>query len=246
MITQKHTRTYRKTAIAVGILYIVATVVSLLSTALTSADLEAPDYLARAGAHGDRWIAGALLLIAGGLACSLIAALLFPVLRRYGEGAALGYAGIRVLEAVTLFVSAVSLLLLVSAGRDFVAAGHSAASSGIAASGAVLLALNEWAFPLNPVVFGAGGLLLYGLLYRSRLVPRWLSVWGLGGVMLVFAYGVLRMYGGGSMALAIPIGVQEMVLAGWLIVKGFDFSASRQEGLPARAPAAFELAGGGS
>jgi hypothetical protein len=246
MTTQTHTQTYRKTAIAVGILYIIATAVSLLSSALANGALDAPDYLARAGADGDRLIAGALLLIAGGVACVLIAALLFPVLRRFGEGAALGLAGIRILEAVTLFVSALSMLLLVSAGRDFAAAGGSAAAAGLVSSGSLLHALNEWAFPLNPIVFGLGGMLLYGLLYRSRLVPRWLSVWGLVGVVLVFAYGLLRMYGGGSMALAVPIGVQEMVLAGWLIVKGLDFSASRRAELPARVPASVELAGGAS
>jgi hypothetical protein len=246
MTTQTHTQTYRKTAIAVGILYIIATVLSLLSTALTSGDLDAADFLARAGAHSDPLITGALLLVAAGVTCVLIAALLFPVLRRFGEGAALGLVGIRVLEAVTLMVSAVSLLLLVSAGRDFAAAGQSATTSGIIASGALAKGLNDWAFPLNPIVFGMGGVLLYGLLYRSRLVPRWLSVWGLAGVVLVFVYGLLRMYGGGSMALAVPIGIQEMVLAGWLIVRGFDFSAAGREALPARVPARLEVAGGRS
>jgi hypothetical protein len=230
MTTQTHS--YRKTAIAVGILYIIATAVSLLSTALTRGALDAPEYLARVSAHGDRTIAAALLLLAGGISVVLIAALLFPVLRRFGEGMALGLVGIRILEAAVLLIDAVGLLLLVSVSRDFVSAGAgSAAASRLSASGALLQAMHGWAFPLDPVVFGIGGLLLYILLYRSRLVPRWLSVWGMAGAALVFIFAVLRMYGGGSLVLALPIGVQEMALAGWLLVKGFDFSASRREAL---------------
>ena len=221
---------YRRTAIAVGVLFIIATAASLLSTALTSGALDASDYLSRVAAQGDRIVAGALLLVAAGLSVVLIAALLFPILKRYGEGIALAYVGVRILEAVTLVVSVVSLLLLVSVGREYVRVGASApAALHLSSLGAVLQALKDWAFPLNPVVFGPGGLLLYFLLYRSRLVPRWLSVWGFVGVVMVFVFGLLRMYEGGSVALALPIGVQEMVLAVWLIVKGFNVSASESE-----------------
>ena len=241
MNTQTHI--YRKTAIAVGILYVIATAAALLSTALTGGALDAPDYLARVAAQSDQMIAAALLLIAGGMSVVLIAALLFPVLRRYGEGIALGYFGVRILEAVTLLVGVVSLLLLVSVSREYVRVGpHAPAAAHLGSSGTLLQALNEWAFPLNPVVFGLGGLLLYFLLYRSRLVPRWLSVWGFAGVGMVFAFGLLRMYGGGSVVLALPIGVQEMVLAGWLIAKGFSMPESqsvtgRQSAAPALSPA---------
>jgi len=235
-------QTYRKTAIAVGILFVIATVAALLSTALTSGALDAQDYLARVAAQSDQMIAAALLLIAGGISAVLIAALLFPVLRRSGEGLALGYLGVRVLEAVTLLVDVVALLLLVTLGRDSVHAGaHALAASDLTVPGAMLQAALHWAFPLNPVVSGLGALLLSSLLYRSRLVPHWLSVWGLAAAALVFAFGLLRMYGGGSVVLALPIGVQEMALAGWLIAKGFSVPESRrvterQSAAPALSP----------
>ena len=235
-------QTYRKTAIAVGILFVIATVAALLSTALTSGALDAQDYLARVAAQSAQMIAAALLLIAGGISAVLIAARLFPVLRRSGEGLALGYLGVRVLEAVTLLVDVVALLLLVTLGRDFVHAGaHAVAASDLTVPGAMLQAALHWAFPLNPVVSGLGALLLSSLLYRSRVVPRWLSVWGLAAAALVFAFGLLRMYGGGSVVLALPIGVQEMALAGWLIAKGFSVPerrriTERQSAAPALSP----------
>ena len=68
------------------------------------------------------------------------------------------------------------------------------------------------------------------MFYLSRLIPRWLSAWGIGGVMLLMIAAVLLIFGvitplsPGQIVLAAPIGVQEMVLAVWLIVKGFDRS----------------------
>jgi len=71
----------------------------------------------------------------------------------------------------------------------------------------------------------------YSVLYRSRLVPRWLSGWGLVGATLVTVAGLLVMLdlavplGTTQAILAIPIAVQEMVLAVWLIARGFNPAA---------------------
>jgi hypothetical protein len=70
----------------------------------------------------------------------------------------------------------------------------------------------------------------YYIFYQSKLVPRWLSVWGLVGVTLGIVNGLYDMFGGTpnetiSMLLDLPIFVQEMVLAVWLIVRGFNSSA---------------------
>ena len=210
----------RRTAVAAGMLFITATATSLLCTALTHATTNAPHYLSQAAAHADRLIAGALLLVAAALSVAAIPAVLFPVLRRCHEGIALSYLGVRVLEAVTQIVYAIAMLLLVTLGRAAVGRGD-AASSGFRASGALLQGALHWAFLLDPTVFGVGALMFYVLLYRARLVPRWLSGWGFVGGALVLAYGLAAMFGRGSMLWALPIGVQEMVLAGWLIAKGF-------------------------
>jgi len=232
-------KTYRKTAVAVGILFILATVLALLDSALTKDVGDAPDHLAQLAGRGGQLVAGALLAIGAGACCVLIAALLFPILKRRNEGMALGYLGLRILEAVTLVVTAVSVLLLVTVGRQAVAAGVPVGSD-LRTMAALLQGLHEWAFPMNPFVFGLGAVLFYSLLYTARLVPRWLSVWGLVGAAAVFAFSLLQFYGVGSALLAVPIGVQEMVLAGWLLARGFDTSslaseaAARAQAKPAR------------
>jgi hypothetical protein len=216
-------KTYRKTAIAVGILFILATVTALLGSSLASGVAGAGDHLGTVAARGDRFVGGAILTLLAGVCCVLIAALLFPVLRRVHEGIALGYFGLRIMEAMTLVVTTVSVLLLVTLGRQSLATGVPADSLRGAAT--VVEGLHDWAFPLNPIVFTLGAVLLYSMLYTARLVPRWLSVWGLAGAAAVCAFALMKMYGGGTMLLALPIGVQEMVLACWLIAKGFDAAA---------------------
>jgi hypothetical protein len=229
-------KTYRKTAVAVGILYILATAMSLMDSVLTKGITGAAGHLEQLAGSGDQFIAGALLAVAAGLCVVVLAGLLFPLLRQRNEGAALAYFGVRILEAVTLVVTALSTLLLVTVGRESLTSGAAAASS-LRATAAVIEGLHEWAFPLNPFVFGLGAVILYVLLYQTRLVPRWLSVWGLAAAGAVFAFSLLRFYGEGSLLLAVPIGVQEMVLAGWLIARGFDVSALA-EGVASHAHAA--------
>jgi hypothetical protein len=89
------------------------------------------------------------------------------------------------------------------------------------------LAIRNWGYGMvAPIVFSIGSLIFYYLLYKSKLIPRWLSGWGfIGG--LIYLPGILI----GMFSLADPsilfaaLGLQEMGLAAWLIGKGFNSSA---------------------
>jgi len=89
-------------------------------------------------------------------------------------------------------------------------------------AGALLLALKDWASVPENFPYGLGALFLNIVLYQSELVPRWISVWGIIGAVLIIAMGFLRMYGVPAIYLAIPLILNELVLAVWLIVVGFD------------------------
>jgi hypothetical protein len=82
---------------------------------------------------------------------------------------------------------------------------------------------------LGVFAFCLGGFIYYYLFYRARLIPRWLSGFGIVAIILMGAACALSLSSDspitGYVALAAPIGVQEMILAVWLIVKGFDSSA---------------------
>jgi hypothetical protein len=89
----------------------------------------------------------------------------------------------------------------------------------------LLLALKVWAGIPEQFPYGLSVLILHLVFFQSELVPRWISVWGLVGDVLIRAMGFLRMFGYPVVFLAIPIVLNELILAVWLIVKGFNSSA---------------------
>lgn len=201
----------KRAAVAAGVLFIIAT-----GTALGSSALTGPAMAGDAGASSQA-IAGALLTIAAGASSALIATALFPVLKEWSEGLAVSYVAVPLLEGVTLLLSALTVLLIVTANRQHL-------GSDLVA---LLHAANGWLFPMNPTFSGPGTLLLSYVLYRSKLVPRWLSVWGLIAGVSLTAFAVMAMFGQVALPLALPIAVREMVLAVWLIVRGFGAAPDR-------------------
>ncbi len=220
---------YRKTAIVVGVLFIIATAASLVASSLLNPVVNADDYLTSVSANANQLIAGVLFDLVAALSVVLIAAMMFPILKRIHEGIAAGYLGFRIIEATTFLPNMICTLLLLTLSREYVSAG-APASSSFQTSGILLLGVREWVFPLNPIIAGTGMLLLYYLLYQSRLVPRWLSLWGLLGATLVLVAGLTGLFGDFPFLLAAPIAVQEMALALWLIVKGFDPTNATTQG----------------
>ena len=236
--------TDRTTARVVGSLFIVASVAGAVGLAIQQAVLDSSEYLTEA-AHKENQVAtGVLLALIMGVAAVGIAIAIYPVLRRRNERLALGYVAARTIEAVIYVIGSIVLLTLLTVSREFVDAGAPDASH-FQTLGGLLIAVRDWGGHgiLDAAVFSVGALILNYALHRARLVPRWLSVWGLAGASLYLAAGVLVIYGLEPLSttqvlLEVPLGVQEMVLAVWLIVKGFDAPASasgpRKEPAPAQ------------
>jgi hypothetical protein len=112
--------------------------------------------------------------------------------------------------------------------REFVKAGAPDASY-FQTGGTVLLATSDFAWMLGQSVFCIGALMLYYLLFQSKIIPRWLSVWGFIGAPLMFVASLSLVVTGDpnstfSTVLYAPLALQEMVFALWLIVKGFNSS----------------------
>ena len=221
---------YRKTATIVGALFIIATVTAIVSGTLLGTALDDSDYLLKLSENENEVIMAAIFELI--LAASLIGigSLMFPILRKHVEGLALGYASIRLVEAIFIIIATICLLSMLSVSQGLVAGTIDAAASQ--PMNALLMALREWAYLIGTLLFlGMGALTLNYLLYRSELVPRWLSVWGLIGAVGVLMYGLMGLYGAdtnlmdATTLMALPLAVQEMVFASWLIIKGFDTKA---------------------
>ena len=246
-------KSYRGNAIAVGILLIACSAASILSVVPLGSMLDGSDYLARMAASSDRVVLTALIEFVWAAAAG-IAIGLYPILRKYSESLALASVAGRVVEGVLILVGTLSLLALLTLGKEAGAVGLAGASP-YQASGDTLLAVRDWiSWFVMSLAFAVGALLYYYVLYKSRLVPRWLSGWGLAGAGLCL---VATVYGGFTQqfsfttvdtVLNVPIGIQEMVLAVWLLAKGFSPSVlgaipSDTEGLPGPRVPAFGGAG---
>jgi hypothetical protein len=220
----------RKTAIIVGVLFITATVAGILSVVFSGSILDAPDYLIKVSANESQVIIGALFVLIMAFACTGIAIWLYPVIRKHNEALALGSVGFRLIEGVFHLVGVIGLLSLVTLSQEYVKAGAPDASY-FQSLGTLLLAARDWAGVLGSFAFILGALMYYYIFYQSKLIPRWLSVWGLIGVPLWIAaellimFGLIESFSTNAILLDIPIAVNEMVLAIWLIAKGFNPSA---------------------
>lgn len=217
--------TYRKNAIIAGVLFIIATLTGpVLATPLIPV-LTGADYLAGISAHPNQ-VAGAVLLwIIAAFACAGIPVALYPVMKDLNAGLALGSVVFRALEAAFYMISVVGLLALLTLGQQFTIAG-AADRTALQTIGNLLVSVRDHAGLLAVFAFCLGGFMHYYLFFQSRLVPRWLSGFGIVAVVLLAAACVLALFSGNRITsyipLAAPIAVQEMVLAVWLIAKGFN------------------------
>ncbi len=212
-----------------GVLFIAATVGSSLYYVILDPILNASDYLIKVSENANKVIIGVLLYLIDNAAVVVIPIMLFPIFKKHNEALALGYVGSRIIESVTVIVGHISLLSLLTLSQEYVQAAATDASH-FHALGALLLAVIDWSHLLSvEIVFAITPLILNYLLYKSKLVPRFISVWGLIGGILLLAEGLLGMFGVGPKSeisiFSLIILVQEMVFAVWLIVKGFNPSA---------------------
>ncbi|MBI5877400.1 MAG: DUF4386 domain-containing protein [Chloroflexi bacterium] len=221
--------TNKNIARMVGWLFIIGTITHILTRVVTGSTRSSQDFLASISANGNPITLGALFILTGALALAMIPVIAYPVLRKYDGILALGYVVFRgALETVFYLVSFVSWLLLLPLSQVYQAGSPDASNLQVLAN--VLYETKELQV-YGMIVFSLGGLMFYYLLFKSKLVPRWLSVWGIIGDIMTLATYLLVMFGFSgptspiSDVLQIPIGLQEMVLAVWLIVKGFNPSA---------------------
>jgi len=210
----------------VGVLFIIATAAPMIS-AVFFGPVYDPDYLTAVSANENQVLIVVFLLLTMTAAVVLIPIMMFPILKKHNESLALGYVGARIFEGFFSAANVINLLSLLSLSREFVNAGAPDVSH-FQTSGALILAQFDWVSILLDFPFTLSALVLNYLLYQSKLVPRWLSIFGLIGGALWLVTTPFRMFGlfpPSLEILAIIIAAQEMVFAVWLIIKGFNSSA---------------------
>ena len=223
---------FKKTARLVGVFYIAATVAGIIGISLTQSTLDAPDYLAKVSADENLIRTGALFELIMAVAVVGIAVTVYPVLRKFSGSIATGYIAARLVEGGIFIISTISLLSLLTLSQEYVDAGMPDASY-YHTVGELLQGIRDWGghVVLDVAVFPVGALIFYSLLYRTKLIPRWLSGVGIVGAILYWSASLFVLFdlveplSTPHILLQAPLGLQEMVFAIWLIVKGFNAPA---------------------
>jgi len=214
----------RKAAAWIGVLYIIGTVGMVISAVVAGAVLSGSAYLAQVAAEPNRVALGALFMLLAGFVLAMVPVVFWPIGKRYSETLAMGYVVFRgALETIFYIVTALLWLLLIALSKE----SDAGPLAGFVRTTETVIWDQVIAIP-----FVLGALMFYFVLYQSRLVPRWLSTWALVGAALYIVAPLGSMFGLSFGFFMGPLAVQEMVMAVWLIAKGFSRPAVASD--PAR------------
>ena len=220
----------RFTEISVALFYFVATAASVAGDVLIRPLLAGENYLVQVAGNPGTMVSAVMLFFAASLSIVAIPIMMFPILRRYQETAAIWYLILRLLEATLFVFGALFTLSLVSLSTD------RAENEGFSEIGLALRAIADGAYTSGTMIFfGLSAVVIGFVFWKTKLIPVWLSWWKIVGAVLLIGQGGLVLFDAATPTLEsvlfIPIAVNEMVLAIRLLAKGFDDAALGRLGL---------------
>lgn len=221
-------KSHNKNAAITGVFFIIATVAAIIGGTLYDPLLNHSDYLVSGAKHSTQIVLGAIFELL--LACSAAgtAIMLFPYLKQFNENLGLGYVCFRMLEVIFILIGIISILSLLSLSNQYVSQiGQNVTPPLTIAE--LLKSIHGWSFILGPhFMLGINTFIYSFVFYQSKLVPRKISIIGIMGAVLIFIvsqlemFGVISQFSVQTVIMALPIAIYEMVLAIWLIIKGFN------------------------
>ncbi|MBT3382562.1 MAG: DUF4386 domain-containing protein [Prolixibacteraceae bacterium] len=229
-------KNYRLNAVMAGVLYFLGTAFGVASTIVggevissivTNKPLSGLDLLDLVATNSSQITGGSFLILLMGISLVAMTIFLYPIFRKDSKELAMGMLLFRgALEGCYYLISTIGFLILVLLGNEYVATG--ADSTALQSMGNVIYQLQSLLGSVGTIVFLIGATCLYISFYRTRLIPRWLSVWGLIGVVPYMAYALLHFFHidySLGFYLQMVLAPQEIMMAIWLIIKGFDHEA---------------------
>ena len=225
-------------AITIGVLFLIALILNLIATEIFKPILNVQNYLSLSYPNKNKVIIGNLLNLICAIAMIFIPITLLPIAKRNNGKLAVSYIVFRALEGILFIFIAIKTLQFISLSKEYQTAGTQMISILQTLGKSTQDEIN-WATNLYILIFSLGGIAFYSLLFKSKLIPRFLSVWGFAAVLILLAGGALALFGfgvfknmplmDGMVYFAPPIALNEFVLSIWLLVKGFNADAVKLE-----------------
>ncbi len=229
-------KNYRMNSMMVGILFLLGTVFGIVSgivggqviaSTIQTTPLTEVVLLDLVVTDSSRLLLGSFFILLMGVSLVAMTVFLYPIFKKDSEELAMGMLLFRgVMEGTWYFITTLSFMFLFALGGEYAATG--ATSTTLQSIGNVVYKFQDILGPIGTMMFLIGASCLYISFYRTKIIPRWLSIWGLIGVIPYMAYALLHFFGmdnGIGFYLQMVLAPQELVMALWLIIKGFDRKA---------------------
>jgi len=215
---------YRMNAVLAGAFYFFGTIMGIFSI-VVAGQSSGGDVSVNLNADPSRLTLGAFFIMMMGVLLSAMTVFLYPLFRKDSKELAIGMVLFRgALEGAGYIIAAILWVLLAALSKEFAGA----ASATLHTVGNLVLEVSNKNGDLQTVFFIIGSMCLYTSFYRTRLIPRWLTIWGYIGAIPYLVYGLLSLFniGGTNLGfLQLPLFLQELVMGLWLVAKGFNPSA---------------------
>ena len=224
------TTPYRKTEIYVALLWIITAAGAIGGASLINPIINASDYLTQVFPKSVTLTSGMFGWMINDIGIVFIGLLMYPILKKHSESMALGYLSMRMFESLLMIVGVFFALMLIPLSRDFINAGTADVST-LQTIGSILKQAENWFLNLLQLIFlGIGGLILNLIFYKTKLVPRVISIFGFIGYALLLPAAVVGLFGlldptpgGPGSILAVPVALWEIIIMPvWLFTKGFN------------------------
>jgi hypothetical protein len=210
----------KKTARIVAILFLLIFAIGVTMYQFLQSSLFADDFLTATAANGNQIIISTLLGIINGVLSIIIAILLLPIFKKYSFNLAFIYVSFCILEFAAIFVDNISVLSLLDLSKAYVESGNDTSDS-FNIMGTLLYERHAWTHYLSLLMSCFPVFILYYTLYITKLIPRIISIFGIVAVLLMCVEMVSSIFGQGiSMNMMLPIGLVQLVLPIWLLIKG--------------------------
>tara|TARA_R110001632_G_scaffold65_10_gene276 strand:+ start:1777 stop:2460 length:684 start_codon:yes stop_codon:yes gene_type:complete len=225
MTHNNHIYTHKPVARTFGLFFIIAFLSYGIGSGLVDSIVSVPDFLIHIFDNKTTLIIGVCLMALIHTIVNIgLPVLLLPVLVPYNKTISYGYLCAAITATILLAVGAIFLLLLLPLSDEYIKLGSSNISN-FETIGTLLKKGSFYSYQIGMAIWGFGGLLLCCLLYKSKLVPRFFSVWGFVGYIIFIAGTILELFGYEvGVLLSIPGGLFEISISIWLIIKGFKVS----------------------
>ena len=229
MTTKEGTNKFRKTATFVGAMYVAGFVVGIGGNMMIQSTISAPDHLSTVVANSLMVTIGAILWLLAVIGDAAHGVLMFPVLKPHSERMAIGYLAFRIVDAIFIAVMVLFLLLQIPLGSEYLKTAASGAPY-LQSLSSITVQASQYAYAIGMSALGVSGLMLCYTLYKSKLVPRFIAIWGIVGYAVIFVGMLSEIMGSGlGLMSSLPGGLWEVFMGVWLIVKGFNSSAFVQK-----------------